>query len=108
LDVAVDVRTGSPWYGQHVAVELSAENWEQLLIPVGFAHGFVTLEPDSEVLYKVTDIHSAEHEVGIAWDDPDLGIAWGVDPAAVILSDRDRGHSRLAELPNLFTYGGTE
>ena len=98
LDVAVDLRAGSPTYGRHVAVELSAANWRQLLVPVGFAHGFCTLVPDTEVLYKVTQIYSPAHDRGLAFDDPALGIAWGVDLAKAVLSDKDRRHPRLAEL----------
>jgi dTDP-4-dehydrorhamnose 3,5-epimerase len=98
LDVAVDLRRGSPSFGRHVAVELSAENWRQMLIPVGFAHGFCTLEPDCEVLYKVTNVYSPAHDRGLAFDDPALGIAWGVDPAKAVLSEKDRKHPRLAEL----------
>ena len=98
LDVAVDLRAGSPSYGRHVAVELSAANWRQLLVPVGFAHGFCTLEPDTEVLYKVTQVYSPAHDRGLAFDDPALGIDWGVDAAKAVLSDRDRRHPRLAEL----------
>ncbi|MEX2322691.1 MAG: dTDP-4-dehydrorhamnose 3,5-epimerase [Acidimicrobiia bacterium] len=104
LDVVVDIRAGSPTFGHHVAVELSAQNWEQILVPVGVAHGFITREPNTEVLYKVTEVYSAQDEVGIAWDDPDIGIDWEVEPAEVILSDRDRGHPRLSELPQMFTY----
>ena len=98
LDVAVDLRRASPSYGRHVAVELSAANWRQLLVPAGFAHGFCTLEPDCEVLYKVTSPYSPAHDRGLAFDDPALGIDWGVDLAKAVLSDKDRRHPRLADL----------
>lgn len=98
LDVAVDIRRSSPTYGQHVAIELSAENWRQLLVPIGFAHGFCTLMPDTEVLYKVSNYYSAAHDCGLAWDDPALRIAWPVKTSAAILSEKDRRHPRLAEL----------
>jgi dTDP-4-dehydrorhamnose 3,5-epimerase len=98
LDVAVDLRRGSPSYGRHVAVELSADNWRQLLVPIGFAHGFCTLEPDTEVLYKVTNIYSPAHDRGLAFDDPALAIDWGIDPARAVLSEKDRRHPTLAEL----------
>jgi dTDP-4-dehydrorhamnose 3,5-epimerase len=98
LDVAVDLRRGSPTFGRHVAVELSAANWRQLLVPVGFAHGFCTLEPDCEVLYKVTNVYSPAHDKGLAFDDPALGIDWGVDLSKAVLSDKDRKHPRLADL----------
>lgn len=102
LDVAVDLRRSSPTFGRHVAVELSAANWRQLWVPTGFAHGFCTLEPDSEVLYKVTDYYSAEHDFGMAFDDPALGVAWPVAPDRAIVSDKDRKHPRLAALPRVF------
>lgn len=98
LDVAVDIRPGSPTFGQHVAVRLSAEEKNQLYVPAGFAHGFCTLEPDSEIHYKTTDFYSPEHDRGLAWNDPELGIDWGVSPTTAILSERDRNHPRLAEL----------
>ncbi|HEX2136847.1 MAG TPA: dTDP-4-dehydrorhamnose 3,5-epimerase [Microvirga sp.] len=102
LDVAVDIRRSSPTYGRHVAVELSAENWRQLLVPVGFAHGFCTLEADTEVLYKVSSYYAPDHDHGIAWDDPGLGIRWPVAPGEATLSDKDRRHPTLAELPPYF------
>jgi dTDP-4-dehydrorhamnose 3,5-epimerase len=102
LDIALDIRTSSPTFGQHVAVELSAANWRQLLVPVGFAHGFVTLEPDTEVLYKVTAPYGPQNDHGIAFDDPALGIDWRLPPEALTLSDKDRRHPRLADLPRYF------
>ena len=91
FDVAVDLRRGSPTYGRHVSIVLSAEAWNQVLIPVGFAHGFMTLEPDSEVVYKVSDHHAPDHDRGIVWNDPSLGIRWPIPEAEVVISDRDRG-----------------
>jgi len=102
LDVAVDIRRGSPTYGQHVAVRLSAEDGRQLLVPKGFAHGFCTLERDTEVVYKVSDYYAPECDRGLAWDDPALGIAWPVAAGAAVLSPKDRTHPRLADLPPAF------
>ena len=102
LDVAVDLRRSSNTFGRHFAIELSRENWRQLLIPVGFAHGFCTLEPNTEVLYKVTCYYSAPNDFGLAFDDPALGIDWGVDFARTTISDKDRRQPRLADLPVFF------
>ena len=102
LDVAVDLRRSSPTYGRHVAVELSAENWRQLLVPAGFAHGFCTLEPDTEIVYKVSAPFAAAHDLGLAFDDPALGIDWPVRPEQVTLSDKDRRQPRLSDLPRYF------
>ncbi len=102
FDVAVDLRRGSPTYGQHVSAVLSAEAWNQLLAPIGFAHGFMTLEPDTEVLYKVSNYYAPDHDQGILWNDPALGIAWPIPEAQAILSDKDRRQPRLAELATPF------
>ena len=105
-DVAVDIRRGSPTYGRWVGCELSAERWNQLLVPIGFAHVFMTLVPDTEVLYKVSAPYSPQDERAILWNDPALGIDWpdlGVEP---ILSDKDRVAQPLADLDSPFTYEG--
>lgn len=104
-DVAVDIRRGSPGYGTWVAVELSAANGEQLLIPKGFLHGFVTLEPDTEVAYKVDAFHAADCDGAVRFDDPDLGIDWGIDPAAAILSAKDAAAPRLRDIVSPFVLG---
>lgn len=98
FDVALDIRPGSPTYGRHVAVELTAESGTMILIPEGFAHGLCTLTPDTEVLYKVSRDYAPQHEGGILWNDPALGIAWPVTEAEAVLSDRDRKWPRLSEL----------
>ena len=102
LDVAVDIRRSSPTFGRHVAVELSAQNWRQLIVPIGFAHGFVTLERDTEVLYKTTDVYSPANDRGVAWDDPDIGIEWPLPAGGVTLSDKDRRWPRLKDARELF------
>ena len=104
LDVAVDIRRGSPNYGQHVAVELSANAGNQLFVPEGFAHGFCTLEPDSQLVYKVNRYYSPECDRGLLWNDPALGIDWRLGGREPILSDKDKTHPRLADLPAYFTY----
>jgi len=104
LDVAVDLRHGSPTYGQHVKAVISAENWTQILVPKGFAHGLVTLEPDTEVLYKVTGFYAPEHDKGLRWNDPALGIDWGIAEGDALLSEKDRRQPHLHELPVSFTY----
>lgn len=105
LDVAVDIRRGSPTYGQHVSALLSADNWHQLLVPIGFAHGFMTLEPDTEVLYKVTNVYAPDCDRGLLWNDPDLAIAWPAPDTGAVLSDKDRNHPRLRDLVDVFAYG---
>jgi dTDP-4-dehydrorhamnose 3,5-epimerase len=102
LDVAVDLRRTSPSFGRHIAVELSGDGNDQLLVPAGFAHGFCTLEPDTVVFYKVDQIYSAAHDGGINWADPALGIQWPVESAGATLSDKDRGLPMLADLPFIF------
>lgn len=106
LDIAVDVRVGSPTYGQHVTAELSADNWAQLLVPVGFLHGFVTLEPDTEVQYKVSNYYAPEAEGGVLWHDEALGIPWPVAPAAATVSGRDTQWLRFADFKSPFVYQG--
>lgn len=107
LDVAVDIRNGSPTFGQFVAEELSAESGRQLWVPPGFAHGFCTLLPNTVISYKVTDYYSAEHDRGLAWDDPDVNIPWPVAPDSAVLSDKDRKQPTLANLGQVFQYHTT-
>ncbi len=99
FDVAVDVRRGSPTFGKWVGVTLSAENFKQCYIPQGFAHGFAVVSAVAQVEYKCTDVYDAPSEIGIAWDDPAIGIAWPVSNP--VLSDRDKRHPRLADVIDL-------
>ena len=105
FDVVVDIRHGSPTFGRHTSIVLSAKNWKQLYVPEGFAHGYCTLEPDTEVMYKVTAYYDPASERGLAWDDPDIGIAWPVSADRAVLTERDRTFPRLAELPDFFPFG---
>ena len=105
-DVAVDVRHGSPSFGRHVAAVLSAENWCQLWVPAGFLHGFCTLEPDTEVIYKVTADYDRASERGVVWDDPDLALPWPVEAGKAVLSDKDLVLPRLCDCPSWFVYSG--
>lgn len=106
FDVAVDVRKGSPTFGQWTGAELSPENGRQLLIPAGFLHGFVTREPDSELLYKCSDVYAPDCDGAVRFDDPDLCIDWGIDPGSAILSDKDRAAPLFRNFATPFVYGG--
>ncbi|MEP3783583.1 dTDP-4-dehydrorhamnose 3,5-epimerase [Ascidiaceihabitans sp.] len=99
-DVAVDIRSGSATFGQWFGVELSAENGRQLLVPAGFAHGFVTLQDDTEICYKCTAPYAPDCDAGIAWDDPDIGVNWGISEP--VLSDKDATAPTLKELGSPF------
>ena len=102
FDVALDIRRESPTYGKHVARVISAADWNQFLVPAGFAHGFCTLEANTEVIYKVTNYYSPEHDRGLLWNDEDLGITWPVTNAEAILSDKDKKQPRFRDLPHYF------
>jgi dTDP-4-dehydrorhamnose 3,5-epimerase len=105
LDVAVDIRKNSPTFGRHVAIELSASNWRQLWVPPGFAHGYLTLEVNCEVIYKVTDYWASSCEKGLAWNDPTVAINWGMSEQELTLAEKDRSNPRLDELELVFPYG---
>jgi dTDP-4-dehydrorhamnose 3,5-epimerase len=102
LDVAVDIRQGSPTFGKHVATELSDENHHQLYVPIGFAHGFVVLSENADLFYKVTGEYSLEHDRGVLWNDPAIGIDWGITEP--LLSGKDQVQSLLANADNNFVY----
>lgn len=102
LSVVVDIRRSSPTFGRHVKIELSAGAGNQVFVPTGFAHGFCTLDPQTEVFYKASAFFDPETERGINWADPALGIAWPVKPAAATLSPKDVDHPMFAEQPDLF------
>lgn len=106
LDVAVDIRVGSPTFGHWVAEELSFANGRQLLVPAGFAHGFATLEPDTEIIYKCTAFYAADCDRAIRFDDPDIGIAWPVTREEAVMSDKDANAPTLAETNSPFQFEG--
>lgn len=102
FDVAVDLRRDSPTYGRHVSATLSATAWNQILVPIGFAHGLMTLEPDTEVIYKVSNYYAPKHDHGLLWNDPTLGIEWPLAEHEAILSDKDRVQPRFAAFATPF------
>ncbi len=104
LDVAVDIRRGSPWFGKYVCCELSGENHRQFFIPRGFAHGFSVLSPEAVFQYKCDYLYEPTQEGAIAWNDPALGIDWGLPASDIMLSEKDKHHPLLAEAPDLFDY----
>jgi dTDP-4-dehydrorhamnose 3,5-epimerase len=106
LDVAVDVRRGSPTFGEYVSTELSAESGAQVYIPIGFAHGFLTLEDDVAVMYKTSDYYSPALDSGIRWNDPDVAFPWPLQDADIITSDKDRRLPTLSEFASPFVYNG--
>lgn len=108
FDVAVDIRVGSPTYGKWFGVELSQENGRQLLVPVGFLHGFVTREPDSEIIYKCSDYYAPDCDGAVRFDDPAIGVNWGIEPAQAVLSGKDAGAPLLSALKNPFVWDGPD
>ena len=107
FDVAVDLRRDSPTFGRWVGAELSAENGDQLFVPVGFAHGFLTLEPDCEVTYKCSDSYAPQHDSGLRWNDPDIGIDWPIPPGVEPeMSDKDRVQPLINQFDSPFAYDG--
>lgn len=106
IDYAVDIRRGSPTYGEYVSVKLTAEGGEQLFIPIGFAHGFITLEPNVEVAYKVSDVYAPHCDGGVIWNDPDIAISWPLPPSGPLLSDKDAVLPPLSDFASPFDYDG--
>lgn len=106
MDYAVDLRAGSPTFGRWVSAELSAENGRQLYVPVGFGHAFITLTPDVEVAYKVSDAYAPDCDGGVVWDDPEIGIDWPLPPQGPTLSGKDAGLPRLKDFASPFDYDG--
>ena len=104
LDVAVDIRRGSPTYGQYVSETLSAEDHNQILVPIGFAHAYLTLEPDTEVFYKVSNYYAPDNDAGLMWNDPDIGIKWPVGADEIVLSDKDQHQPSFRSFESPFTY----
>lgn len=105
-DVAVDVRRGSPTYGQWVGVDLTFENGRQLLVPAGFLHGFVTRTPDTEIIYKCSDYYAPECDGAVRWNDPDIGVDWGMGETEPVLSEKDTVAPLLADFDSPFSYEG--
>ena len=105
LDVAVDIRKGSPTYGKYVAVELTEDNHRQFFLPRGMAHGFVVLSDEAIFQYKCDNLYHPESEGSVAWNDPEIDIDWGIDTESVILSEKDKKNGALADLEDVFNYG---
>ncbi|MBY6006622.1 dTDP-4-dehydrorhamnose 3,5-epimerase [Salipiger bermudensis] len=108
FDVAVDIRKGSPSYGKWIGVELSFENGHQLLIPEGFLHGFVTREPDTEIIYKCSDYYAPDCDGAVRFDDPEIGIDWGLDSSEAVLSEKDAAAPLLKDFDSPFLFEGTQ
>ena len=104
FDVAVDLRVGSATYGQYVSAVIDTHNWNQILVPAGFAHGLCTLEPNTEVIYKVSNYYSPDHDKGIVWDDESIGIKWPVAKEKALLSSKDLNLPKFSDLPSYFKY----
>ena len=107
LDVAVDIRHGSPRFGQWCSLEISAKAWNQIFVPKGFAHGFMTLEPNTEVLYKVSELYAPDHDRAISYADPDIGVAWPLDGHELTLSAKDQRAPLLRDIGTGFEYSAS-